>query len=381
MCGIVGYIGSQDAVDIIVEGLRKLEYRGYDSAGVAVVNKGKTDIRRAVGKLKNLDKMLVESPLSGTLGVGHTRWATHGRPSEENAHPHEVDGITVVHNGIIENYLQLRRKLQEEGHEFKSETDTEIMAHLVASHANRGLDLVAAVRAALDEVRGAYAFVIHSEKEPDKIVTAKSASPIVIGLGEGENFVASDIPALLAHTREFVFLEDGQMAVIWADRMELSTIEGAPLDFKPTRVDWSPVAAEKGGHKHFMHKEIFEQPTAIADTIRGRAVMEDAMVHLDGMTLGDIQRIDRLVITACGTSYHAGLVGKFMIEGLARIPVEVDLASEFRYRSPVIDERHRTARDLAVRRDRGHAGRDQGGQVARRDGVRGVQRDRLFDRA
>ncbi|MEQ8983035.1 MAG: isomerizing glutamine--fructose-6-phosphate transaminase, partial [Deltaproteobacteria bacterium] len=310
MCGIVGYIGSEQAVEIIVEGLRKLEYRGYDSAGVAIVDNGKTTIRRAVGKLKNLDVVLKDNPVAGTLGIGHTRWATHGRPSEQNAHPHEVDGVTVVHNGIIENYLQLRHKLQGEGHTFKSETDTEIMAHLVASHSAKGLDLVAAVRAALAEVRGAYAFVIQSEKEPDKIVTAKSASPIVIGFGEDANYIASDIPALLAHTRDFVFLEDGQMAVVSRAGVDVTTIEGEPVDFKPTHVDWSPVAAEKGGHKHFMHKEIFEQPTAIADTIRGRAIMEEAKVHLDGMTLGDIEKLDRLIIVACGTSYHAGLVGK-----------------------------------------------------------------------
>lgn len=339
MCGIVGYIGTSEAVDIIVDGLRKLEYRGYDSAGVAVVDGGKTTIRRAVGKLKNLDVVLKDAPLKGSLGIGHTRWATHGRPSEQNAHPHEVGGVTVVHNGIIENYLELRHKLQDAGHTFKSETDTEIMAHLVSSHTEKGLDLVAAVRAALAQVRGAYAFVIQYEKEPDKIVTAKSASPIVIGFGEGENFIASDIPALLSHTRDFVFLEDGQMAVITKDRVDITTIAGDVVDYKPTHVDWSPVAAEKGGHKHFMHKEIFEQPTAIADTIRGRAVMEEAKVHLDGMTLGDIEKLDRLIIVACGTSYHAGLVAKFMLESLARIPVEVDLASEFRYRDPVVDER------------------------------------------
>ena len=337
MCGIVGYIGTQNATEIIVDGLRKLEYRGYDSAGVAVLKDNKTHIRRAVGKLKNLDALLKEQPLAGSTGIGHTRWATHGRPSEQNAHPHEVDGITVVHNGIIENYLQLRRLLEEEGRRFKSETDTEIMAHLVASEVTKGKDFVAAVRAALAMVKGAYAFVILSEKEPDKIVTAKNASPIVIGLGDGESFVASDIPALLAHTRDFVFLKDGQMAVIGKDRVVVTTLEGVPVDFKPKHVDWSPVMAEKGGHKHFMHKEIFEQPIAIADTIRGRVQMEEARVHLDGMSLGDVTRLDRLVITACGTSYHAGLVGKYMIEAIARIPVEVDLASEFRYRDPVID--------------------------------------------
>ena len=340
MCGIVGYIGEQDATEIIVEGLRKLEYRGYDSAGVAVLKNGSTDVRRAVGKLRNLDKALIERPLSGPIGIGHTRWATHGRPSEENAHPHAVDGITVVHNGIIENYLELRHKLAAQDRRFSSETDTEIMAHLVAQHVSEGLGFEDAVRAALTEVRGAYAFVILSEKEPDKIITAKNASPIVIGYGEDaqENFIASDIPALLAHTRTFTFLADGQMAVLTRSSATITTLDGQPVDAEVKRIDWSPVMAEKGGHKHFMHKEIFEQPSAIADTIRGRVIMEDARVHLDGMKLGDVNRLNRLVITACGTSYHAGLVGKFMIEQIARMPVEVDLASEFRYRQPVIDE-------------------------------------------
>ncbi len=338
MCGIVGYIGNRNATEIIVEGLRRLEYRGYDSAGVAVLKDGRTDMRRAVGKLGNLDKLLREKPLAGNTGIGHTRWATHGRPSEENAHPHEVDGVTVVHNGIIENYLELKQKLASTGRKFKSETDTEIMAHLVAAHIGRGLGFVDAVRASLAEVRGAYAFVILFEKEPGKIVTAKSASPIVLGVAEGEAYVASDIPALLSHTRDFVFLEDGHMAVLTREGFEVTTIDGGKkVDVKVRHIDWSPVMAEKAGHKHFMHKEIFEQPVAIADTIRGRVSMDEATVHLDGVDLGDVKKIRRLVITACGTSFHAGLVGKFMIESLARIPVECDLASELRYRNPVID--------------------------------------------
>lgn len=339
MCGIVGYIGHRNATEIIVEGLRRLEYRGYDSAGVAVLKDGRTDMRRAVGKLGNLDKLLREKPLSGTVGIGHTRWATHGRPSEENAHPHEVDGVTVVHNGIIENYLELKQRLASAGRKFKSETDTEIMAHLVATHIGKGLGFVAAVRAALAEVRGAYAFVVLYEKEPDKIVTAKSASPIVLGVSEGEAYVASDIPALLSHTRDFVFLEDGHMAVLTREGLDITTIAGgAKVEAKVRHIDWSPVMAEKAGHKHFMHKEIFEQPVAIADTIRGRVSMDDATVHLDGVDLGDVMKIRRLIITACGTSFHAGLVGKYMIESLARIPVECDLASELRYRDPVIDQ-------------------------------------------
>ncbi|MCC7383580.1 MAG: glutamine--fructose-6-phosphate transaminase (isomerizing) [Deltaproteobacteria bacterium] len=337
MCGIVGYIGPKDATEIIVEGLRRLEYRGYDSAGVAILADGKTQIRRAVGKLANLDKVLRERPAVGTTGIGHTRWATHGRPSEENAHPHEVEGVTVVHNGIIENYLELKQRLASQGRTFKSETDTEIMAHLVASEISRGRGFVEAVRAALHEVRGAYAFVIQYEKEPGRIVTAKSASPIVVGAGKGESFVASDIPALLSHCRDFIFLEDGHLAVLTRDSIEVTTIEGKPVAVKTKHVDWSPVMAEKAGHKHFMHKEIFEQPVAIADTIRGRVSMEDAQVHLEGVELGDVNKLRRLVMVACGTSYHAGLVGKFMIEALARLPVECDLASEFRYRQPVID--------------------------------------------
>ena len=337
MCGIVGYVGSQDATRIIVEGLRRLEYRGYDSAGIAVVDGGRTALRRAVGKLKNLDRVLAEQPLKGTVGIGHTRWATHGRPSEENAHPHHVDGITVVHNGIIENYLELRHALEAAGRTFASETDTEIMAHLVAVQVAAGKDLEAAVRAALSDVRGAYAFVILSEKEPDRIVTAKSASPIVIGLGEGEAFVASDIPACLEHTRDFLFLEDGQMAILERSGVRVTDLEGHPVELSPSRIDWSPVMAEKGGHKHFMHKEIHEQPTAVADTIRGRVSMEDAQVHLDGVDADRVLALKRLVIVACGTSWHAGLVGKFMVESVARIPVEVDLASEFRYREPVLD--------------------------------------------
>ncbi|MBK8014919.1 MAG: glutamine--fructose-6-phosphate transaminase (isomerizing) [Deltaproteobacteria bacterium] len=338
MCGIVGYVGNREATTIIIEGLRRLEYRGYDSAGIAVVDGGKTGIRRAVGKLRNLDKVLSEQPLAGTIGIGHTRWATHGRPSEQNAHPHEVEGITVVHNGIIENYLELRRALSAQGRKFKSETDTEIIAHLVASNVAKGLSLVPAVRATIEAIRGAFAFVIQSEHEPDKLVTAKNATPIVVGLGEGENFVASDIPACLAHTRVFVFLRDGDFAVLTRSGVEITTFDGTPVPVKPKRIDWSPVMAEKGGHKHFMHKEIYEQPTAVADTIRGRVSMEEARVHLDGVSIGDAQKLNRFIITACGTSYHAALVGKFMIESIARIPVEVDLASELRYREPVIDE-------------------------------------------
>lgn len=338
MCGIVGYVGHQNATPIIVEGLRRLEYRGYDSAGVAVVApNGKTNIHRAVGKLKNLDAILDQHPISGSIGIGHTRWATHGRPSEENAHPHKIDGVTVVHNGILENYLDLRRALEARGRTFRSETDTEIMAHLVAEQLAEGLKLEEAVKVSLQQVRGAYAFVIISESEPNTIVTAKSASPIVLGIGDNEAFVASDIPACLEHTRDFIFLEDGQMAVLKPNHFEVKDLEGHPIDVKPTKINWSPVMAEKSGHKHFMHKEIYDQPTAIADTIRGRVSMEDATIHLDGVDAQKVVSLSRLVIVACGTSWHASLVGKFMIESIARIPVEVDLASEFRYRNPIYD--------------------------------------------
>jgi glutamine---fructose-6-phosphate transaminase (isomerizing) len=339
MCGIVGYLGGRDAAEVLMDGLRKLEYRGYDSAGVAILEGGKTEIRRAVGKLRNLDRVLADRPVRGTVGIGHTRWATHGRPSEENAHPHSVDGITVVHNGIIENHLKLRRSLEAEGRRFSSETDTEIMAHLVSRHRNETPDLPTAVRRALEEVQGAYAFLILSERDPDTLVTAKNASPIVIGWGEGEKFIASDIPASLAYTRDFVFLKDGEMAVVRREGAEITTLDGTEVKAERKVIDWSPVQAEKGGHRHFMHKEIFEQPTGIADTLRGRVVLEDATAHLDGMALEDPARLERLVFVACGTSYHAALVGKFMVEALARIPVEVDLASEFRYRQPVVDER------------------------------------------
>ncbi len=338
MCGIVGYVGTRQAPEVIMEGLHKLEYRGYDSAGIAVLEDGATVVRRAVGKLKNLDRALKERPLQGTIGIGHTRWATHGRPSEENAHPHSVDGITVVHNGIIENHLQLRQALKDTDRRFSSETDTEIMAHLVAQEMGKGLDFTRAVRAALERVRGAYAFLILCEREPDKLITAKNASPIVVGIADGECFVASDVPACLSHTRDFVFLEDGQMAVVSSGSLQVTTEAGDPVEHVVRHIEWSPVQAEKGGHKHFMHKEIFEQPTAIADTIRGRVSLERGEVTLDDMPVEDLSSLRRLVITACGTSYHAGLVGKFMFESLARIPVEVDLASEFRYRQPVIDD-------------------------------------------
>ncbi len=326
-------------MELIVGGLRKLEYRGYDSAGIAAIGPAGLKVVRAKGKLQNLVDRLVLEPLSGTTGIGHTRWATHGRPSEENAHPHAYQGVAVVHNGIIENHLQLRAELGAAGHVFSSETDTEIIAHLVAAALAAGaLDLLAAVRTALARVRGTYAIAVVAEDRPGEVVAAKNASPLVIGHGQGENFLASDVPAILEHTRRVVYLEEGEVARLTAGRVELFTLAGAPVERAPRTIDWSAVAAEKDGHKHFMHKEIHEQPRAVTDTLRGRISLEQGDVVLDGLTLdeGWVRGLDRLTIVACGTSWHAGLAGRLMIEGLARLPVEVELASEFRNRDPLV---------------------------------------------
>jgi len=341
MCGIVGYIGPQEATPIVLDGLRKLEYRGYDSAGIATLNQGKINISRAEGKLINLEKKLHEKPLTGQTGIGHTRWATHGRPSEVNAHPHNAGGFVVVHNGIIENYLDLKNQLREQGHNFNSETDTEIIAHLVEQHYQDCGDFEAAVRNALSDVRGAYAVAILSEKEPGKLIAAKQGSPLVVGQGQGEYFVASDIPAMLSHTREMIFLEDGELVVFTAERMDITTLDGTPVEKTPKTITWSPVMAEKDGYRHFMLKEIYEQPRAIADTIAGRIREDHGEVFLEGLNLDDatLKGLERIYIVACGTSWHAALVGKFMIEKHARIPVEVDIASEFRYRDPLVNER------------------------------------------
>jgi glutamine---fructose-6-phosphate transaminase (isomerizing) len=340
MCGIVGYIGEQSAPPIILEGLRRLEYRGYDSAGIATLNGGSIEIRRAQGKLSNLETILRERPVKGCCGVGHTRWATHGRPSEINAHPHLAGGIVVVHNGIIENYLPLKEALKAKGHSFRSETDTEIISHLVEEHFKRLGDFEAAVRAALAEVRGAYAVAILCEQEPGKLIAAKLGSPLVVGQGKGEYFVASDIPAMLSHTREMVFLEDGEMVVFTLDGMEVTDLQGNPVVKTPKTITWSPLMAEKGGYKHFMLKEIYEQPRAIADTVAGR-IIDGGDVLLEGMALdeADLRAVEKIFIVACGTSWHAGLVGKFLIEKLTRVPVEIDIASEFRYRDPIVTPR------------------------------------------
>ncbi|MGE4544236.1 MAG: glutamine--fructose-6-phosphate transaminase (isomerizing) [Pedobacter sp.] len=341
MCGIVGYIGPQEAMPIIIEGLRRLEYRGYDSAGIAVLNDGRITIRRAKGKLCELENVLKQQPLVGGRGIGHTRWATHGRPSETNAHPHYAGNIAVVHNGIIENYLELKARLIGQGHEFSSETDTEIIAHLVDQHLRQCGDFETAVRRALGEVRGAYAVAILCECEPEKMIAARLGSPLVVGQGQGEFFVASDIPAMLSHTREMIFLDEGEIVVFADGTMRFTDLQGATVEKTVKTITWNPLMAEKGGYKHFMLKEIYEQPRAIADTLAGRVFSERGEIFLEGLNLDaeQLRRFDKLNIVACGTSWHAALSGKFLIEKLARLSVEVDIASEFRYRDPLVDER------------------------------------------
>ena len=342
MCGIIGYIGPQPVVPILVDGLRRLEYRGYDSAGIAVVNDGHVDIRRSAGKLAKLEQVLATDPVSGAYGLGHTRWATHGRPTEENAHPHRdcTGRLVVVHNGIIENYLQLKGELEQQGHRFVTETDTEIVAHLVEREM-RGDGLDAAARRALAQLRGLFAIVLLSADDPNTLVAARNGPPVVVGLGQGEYFVASDIPAILAHTRDVVFLEDGEMAVVRPSGVTFTGVDGRPHDRTPQRVLWDPVMAERAGFKHFMLKEIVEQPGAVAETLVGRVSPGRNVVTLDELNLDAdaLRRVDRLMVLACGTSWHAGLVGKFLVEQLARLPVEVDYGSEYRYRDPIVDGR------------------------------------------
>ena len=336
MCGIIGYIGSRQATPLLVGGLRKLEYRGYDSAGVSVWNDGMSRVVRCRGKLANLEEKLKAEPAPGTVGIGHTRWATHGRPSDENSHPHKVGPISVIHNGIIENHLALRAELVASGSQFSSETDTEIFAHLVQREIVNGAEnLTTAVRRSLQKVRGSYAFVVMSDKEPGTLVAAKNSSPLVVGLGEGENFVASDVTAILSETRKVIFIEEGELVTVTRDNVVITDFEGKQKVREPKVITWSAVQAEKGGFKHFMLKEIHEQPRAVADTLVGRVDLENDDVNLDGVNL-DTKAIKRIVFIACGTSYHASMVGEFLVESLARIPVEVDLASEFRYRDPII---------------------------------------------
>src|SRR4051812_23931410 len=341
MCGIIGYIGAKDVLPILIDGLRRLEYRGYDSAGVAVVRNGAIELRRSAGKLSRLEDVLVTQPLQGDYGIGHTRWATHGRPTEENAHPHRdcTGRIVVVHNGIIENYLDLKRQLQQEGHTFVTETDTEIVAHLVERE-SRGDGLEHAVRRALLYMRGLFALVLISADDPDKIVTVRNGPPIVVGLGDHEFFVASDIPAVLSHTRDVVFLGDEEMAIITPTGVEFTDYSGRAVSKKSTRVAWDPVMAEKAGYKHFLLKEIFEQPWAVRETVLGRASVESGRAFLQEIHIPDaeLRAIEKVVILACGTSWHSALVGKFLIETLARLPVDVDYGSEYRYREPIVSK-------------------------------------------
>ncbi len=345
MCGIVGYVGDKQVVGVIVEGLRKLEYRGYDSAGIAVIEEGgKLDIRRAEGKLRNLEDAIRLKPLDGTYGIGHTRWATHGRPTEENAHPHrDASGkIVVVHNGVIDNFLPLKKRLQNEGHRFVTETDTEVIAHLIGKYYDEGAgSLEAATRRAIAELRGIYALAIISANEPEKIVAVRQGPPIVIGLGENEYLVASDIPPILYHTRNLFFLGDGEMAVVTRAGVTVTDFEGNSITPNVQRITWDPILAEKGGFKHYMLKEIYEQPRAVRDTVTGRVSQQTGKVYLDEMEISqaDFRAFTSIKAVACGTSLHAAMAGKYMLEELARIPVEIDYASEFRYRDPIIDDK------------------------------------------
>src|SRR6476661_4571663 len=344
MCGIVGYVGNKQVVPLIIDGLRKLEYRGYDSAGIAVVNEGHDlEIRRAEGKLRNLEETIRLSPIDGTYGIGHTRWATHGRPTEENAHPHRdcTGRVVVVHNGIIENYLQLKERLRKSDHRFVTETDTEIIAHSIEEHLKHDKSFEEAVRSTVAELRGIFALSIINADELDTIIAVRQGPPVVIGLGDREFFVASDIPPILQHTRDVFFLGDGEIAIITKDAVRVTDFEGNSVQPSIQRITWDPIMAEKGGFKHFMLKEIYEQPRSVRDTVQGRISLDSGRVFLDEMkdiSEADFKKFTSIKIAACGTSWHAGLAGKYMIEQLARIPVEVDYASEFRYRSPVMDE-------------------------------------------
>ena len=346
MCGIIGYIGAKPVVPVLIDGLRRMEYRGYDSAGVAVVSPEGIALRRSAGKLANLELAIRDEPVDGLYGVGHTRWATHGRPTEENAHPHRdcTGRIVVVHNGIIENYLELKQELQAQGHQFKTETDTEIVAHLVEREM-RDDGLEQAVRRSLKVMRGMFAIVLVSVEDPEKIVAVRNGPPIVVGLGQNEFFVASDIPAILSHTRDVVFLGDEEMAIITRSGVAFTDYEGRAVSKTTQRVLWDPIAAEKGGHRHFMLKEIFEQPTAARDTILGRVSIDRGQIFLEDLNVSAeaFRALEKVTIIACGTSWHAALVGKYLIEALAQVPVEVDYGSEYRYRNPII-----SSNELAV---------------------------------
>ncbi len=340
MCGIIGYVGERSVTEVLLQGLRSLEYRGYDSAGIAVAHRGDLKVLRSEGKLDNLARQVDPRAIAGSYGLGHTRWATHGRPNEENAHPHRdcTGGIVVVHNGIIENYLDLKSKLSKEGHRFQTETDTEVIAHTLEKHFQG--DLVLAVRKTLEELEGVFAFVTLSTKAPDLLVGARNGPPLVVGLGEGESFIASDVPAFLSHTRSAMFLDDGDVAVVRRGEVSIVNRSGEELDREIHTILWDPVQVEKQGFKHFMLKEIFEQPHAVRDTLLGRYSLDTGLVHLNELALEDelVARLKRIAIVACGTSWLAAQVGKFLVEDIARLPVEVDVASEFRYRNPILTE-------------------------------------------
>ena len=340
MCGIIGYIGNKNAIPLVMDGLKRLEYRGYDSAGIAYFSEDLIEVKRCKGKIAILESIVSGLNISSRLAIGHTRWATHGKPSDENAHPHRSGGIVIVHNGIIENYVELRHKLQEDGFIFTSETDTEVLCHLINKHAAAN-SLEDAVRTAVREIKGAYAFAVINEKEPDKIIAVRKESPLVIGFGEDEYFLASDVPAFLSHSKEVIFLEDNEMAILHSDGVIITDLAGKTLNKNVVTIPWSTSMAERGGYRHFMLKEIYEQPRAIADTISGRVFPEKGDIAIEefGLTSEIIKATDKIFIVACGTSYHAALVGKYVIEELARIPVEVDIASEFRYRDPILTNR------------------------------------------
>jgi glucosamine--fructose-6-phosphate aminotransferase (isomerizing) len=342
MCGIIGYVGPREASPILLGGLKRLEYRGYDSAGIATLAmNGKLEISRAVGKLDNLRRHLEESPLAGKIGIGHTRWATHGRPSEENAHPHKAGPVAVIHNGIIENYVELRDTLVKRGHKLRSETDTELISHLIEEELKGGRGLAEAVRTAVRELRGSFSIVVLSETEPGKLVAAKTATPLVLGLGDGENFVASDIPAILEHTRRALIMEDGELAEVSARAVRLMTFDGVPVEREARQIEWDAVAATKGGYQHYLRKEISEQPQAWIDTLSGRATTGSSEVRFENELLpaGGPESIGRIVMVSAGASWISSLIGKFMIEELCGIPAEVDYSAEFRYRKPAIDGR------------------------------------------
>jgi glucosamine--fructose-6-phosphate aminotransferase (isomerizing) len=345
MCGIVGYVGPQDAPAIVVEGLRRLEYRGYDSAGLAVIENGSIAVRRDVGKIANLERLLAERPVSGHIAIGHTRWATHGVPAQRNAHPHlDCTGqIAVIQNGIVENFLALRQELMAEGHTFTSETDTEVIVHLLEKYTGEGAGLEEAARRAFARLKGAHAIVVLSSQEPDKLVAARlgNAGGVTLGVGQGEMFIASDIPAILEHTRNMVFIDDREMAVVTQDGFRCVTLDGKPVEKRVQTIPWDPISAAKGEYRHFMQKEIFEQARALTDTLRGRVDFDSGEVYLDELNLSPEQARDvqKVIVVACGTSSYSALVGKFLLETLTRIPTEVDYGSEFRYRDPIMDER------------------------------------------